>query len=130
LIKTFISTSKAYGAALVVSLYLFSPFRISVTKSNPPIFNLIFGKSSSDGGSSGLFSSSPHFDQLDRDGFDVPKFTPVDFVPKNGNEEKSFDLYKKARIITEDEVIINKIKLPWHEFDMKGLEFICWIELE
>ena len=95
-----------------------------MTQSDPVIFNILFGKSSEGStSSSGISSSSPHFDEVDRDSFIVPTFTPIDFVPKNGNEEKSFDLYKKSRVVTPDEVIINKIKVPWHQFDMKGLLF-------
>ena len=105
----------------VLVYYLFSPYRLSISVSTPPIASLLNLGGSSSSSSSSLFSSSPNFDAVDRDPSpQIPHFEPVDFVPQNGNEEKSFDLYKKARVIDPDDVIINKIKVPWHEFDMKG----------
>ena len=52
----------------------------------------------------------------------VAEFVPVDFEPKTGEERKSFDLYKKARIVDPNDVYDSTVKLPWYEFDTKGKE--------
>ena len=57
---------------------------------------------------------------LEQEAFQVPEFTPIDFTPQNGAQEKSFELYKKARIIDPNDVIINKKKVSWFNFDIKG----------
>ena len=42
------------------------------------------------------------------------------FTPQNGAQEKSFELYKKVRTIDPNDVIINKNKVSWFNFDIKG----------
>ena len=50
----------------------------------------------------------------------VPEFVPVNFEPKTGEERKSFDLYKKARIVDPEDVYDAENNQQWFEFDSKG----------
>lgn len=50
----------------------------------------------------------------------VAEFIPVEFTPKTGEESKSYDLYKKARIVVPEDVYDSTHKVPWFEFDTKG----------
>lgn len=52
--------------------------------------------------------------------YPVPEFTPIDFVPLNGEEEKSFDLYKAARTVSPEDVFVDPKAQPWHKFDVKS----------
>ena len=104
-----------FGILLV--LWLVSPYRIQLTETDsPPIIALLdalgFGQS---GGSDGVAKMA-----LEQETFQVPEFVPIDFTPQNGAQEQSFELYKKARIIDPNDVIINKKKVSWFNFDIKG----------
>ena len=50
----------------------------------------------------------------------VPEFVPTDFKPANGEQEKSFDLYKTARIVDPADVYESEVKYPWYKFDSAG----------
>ena len=103
-----------FGVLFVI--WLVSPYRIQLTETDsPPITALLesLGFSQSDG--SGVAKMA-----LEQEAFQVPEFIPIDFTPQNGAQEQSFELYKKARIIDPNDVIINKKKVSWFNFDIKG----------
>ena len=50
----------------------------------------------------------------------VPEFIPTNFKPANGEQEKSFDLYKTARIVDPADVYESEDKYPWYKFDSAG----------
>ena len=54
--------------------------------------------------------------------YEVPEFIPIDFDPQNGAQEHSYSLYKKARIVNKEDVIINLNKVSWSDFNIKGLK--------
>lgn len=92
--------------AVVAVCYHLSPYKLQlVPKDGMPIF------SSS--------SSTPDV-VAERKPVKVAEFIPVEFAPKTGEESKSYDLYKKARIVVPEDVYDSTHKVPWFEFDTKA----------
>ena len=103
--------------AVAVLFYLFSPYRIQISHGEAPYKQLFTGGSSESGVSySDLNSFTVKLDES----YNVPEFVPIDFDPQNGAQEHSYSLYKKARIVKKEDVIINLNKGSWSDFNIKG----------
>jgi len=110
------STFTLYAGCLAL-LWLISPYQIEIVNSSPPLMTFIR--------SLGLLDSYSGSDAIQKMKLvqteaTVPAFVPIDFSPENGSQQKSFDLYKKARTVDPGDVVVNSEKVSWFNFDVNG----------
>ena len=115
--KLYKTRRKVILLAVAVLFYLFSPYRIQISHGEAPYKQLFTGGSTESGVSySDLNSFTVKLDES----YNVPEFVPIDFDPQNDAQEHSYSLYKKARIVKKEDVIINLNKVSWSDFNIKG----------
>ena len=106
------------AVVLAVLLILFSPYSIQISHGDP-LYKQLFSSGSTESGVS--YSDLNAFTVKLDESYNVPEFIPINFDPQNGAQEHSYSLYKKARIVNKEDVIINLNKVTWSDFNIKGL---------
>ena len=116
--KLYKTRRKVILITAAVLFYLFSPYRIQISHGDAPYKQLFSSGSTASGVS---YSDLNSFAVKQDESYQVPEFIPIDFDPQNGAQEHSYSLYKKARIVNKEDVIINLNKVSWSDFNIKGL---------
>ena len=116
--KLYKNFGKVILIVAAVLFYLFSPYRIQISHGDAP-YKQLFSTGSTESGVS--YSDLNAFTVKLDESYEVPEFIPIDFDPQNGAQEHSYSLYKKARIVNKEDVIVNLNKVSWSDFNIKGL---------
>ena len=116
--KLYKNRGKVILIVAAVLFYLFSPYRIQISHGDAP-YKQLFSTGSTESGVS--YSDLNAFTVKLDESYEVPEFIPIDFDPQNGAQEHSYSLYKKARIVNKEDVIVNLNKVSWSDFNIKGL---------